>query len=708
MFKKIKHIAPRTKILFVAFILILLPGAIISYLSLQSIGQKAENLRTEYGGTVNLVRDKLENEITRLELNLQNRVNDLPPESSRSSTLQTWLRDLESAHPAYKNLFLVNTRGNLITSSISLGWDDPSGHQPLLNPRAAEHFKMAEEAEFIRMDLSASIRLYRNALKLSGTSQERAFLFSRIGRCHYKQGDYLQAIQEYRKILLPEYLETSIGNVPAAVVAYSQIASCYEGMQADQDQYLTMIELYKTLLDLPWDLAGGDYLYYLNSVSKKLFQTENSFADEDSVRKDLSSLLESEQLLREKISFIKLMQQEILSELKAVLEQGSPGEFRLHTTSFEVSDSTILLYYYKLPVVFQQSRSMALGFQLNRDFVLKNHFPEVLGSVHLGKDMLVGILDEDDSILYLKHNQTFKTYLAAANFLNHFPSWKVALFDPDGKSIEQLAGEEKGLYLALFIGIIVVMLIGIILMVYAVIHESEISRLKSEFVSNVSHELKTPLALIRMFGETLDSGIVEDENKKREFYNIIRKESERLSHLINNVLDFSRMDAGVKEYSLREADLVEVCRNSLEAYKFQLSDSGFKIESELPANPVKLKMDTDAVSQVLLNLLNNAVKYSDENKYILVRVWRNSEAAFLSVRDHGVGIAKEELKRIFDKFYRVSTTRTKETRGSGLGLTLAKHIVEAHGGSIEVQSEVGKGSLFMVRFPLNRNLFKMA
>jgi len=699
MFKKFKHIAPRTKILFVAFILILLPGAIISYLSLQSIGQKAENLRTEYSGTVNLVRDKLENEITRLELNLQNWVHDLPPESSHSDTLKIWLRDLERAHPAYKYFFLVNTGGNLINSNVSLGWDDHSGYQSFINPKAEECFNMAEDAEFIRKDLAESIRLYRDALISSETFQERALLFSRIGRSYCKLGDYVQAIQEYKKILRPEYLETSIGKVPAVVVANSQIASCYESMQADQEQYLTLIKLYRQLIERPWDLVDGEFLYYLNSVSYKLHQTEYSFSVEDSVKRNVINLSESEQLLREQISFLKLIHQDVLPELMTALEQGSPGEFRLHSTSFEVSDSMILLYYFKLPAVFQQSQSMALGFQLDRGFVLTNHFPEVLGSVHLGKDMLVGIVDGNDSVLYLDHNQPLNTYLASANFLHHFPSWKVALFDPGGKSIEQLAGKEKSLYLALFIGIIVVMLIGIILMVYAVIHESEISRLKSEFVSNVSHELKTPLTLIRMFGETLDSGIVNDEDKKREFYNIIRKESERLSHLINNVLDFSRMDAGVKEYNLQVADLVEVCRNSLEAYKFQLNDHGFMIESELPVDQVKLKIDRDAVSQVLLNLLNNAVKYSGENKYILVKVWRNSDAALISVTDHGVGIPKEELKRIFDKFYRVSDDKTKETRGSGLGLTLAKHIVEAHGGSIEVESEVGKGSRFTIRFP---------
>ena len=243
------------------------------------------------------------------------------------------------------------------------------------------------------------------------------------------------------------------------------------------------------------------------------------------------------------------------------------------------------------------------------------------------------------------------------------------------------------------------MLIGIVVMIRAVIHESEISRMKSEFVSNVSHELKTPLALIRLFGETLESGIVNDERKRQEFYSIIRKESERLTHLINNVLDFSRMDTGVKEYNFKEADLVEVVRSTLEAYKFHIRDDGFKIESELPEESITLKIDKDAISQVLLNLLNNAVKYSEERKYILVKVCANSTSALISVTDHGVGIPKEELKKIFDKFYRVSTAKTRETRGTGLGLTLAKHIIEAHGGKIEVESEVGKGSTFSVRLP---------
>ncbi len=221
---------------------------------------------------------------------------------------------------------------------------------------------------------------------------------------------------------------------------------------------------------------------------------------------------------------------------------------------------------------------------------------------------------ENDSLLYIQQNLPISNYLVAENFNQIYVSWQVALFDGTGKSIEQLTRNERVLYLVLFTGIIFIMLIGIVFMVRAVIHESEVSRMKSEFVSNVSHELKTPLALIRMFGETLDEGIVTDEKKRREFYSIIRKESERLSHLINNVLDFSRMDTGAKEYYFEEADLVKVVKSSLEAYKFHIRENGFEIESELPDETVMLKIDKDAISQALLNLLSNAVKYSDEEK----------------------------------------------------------------------------------------------
>ena len=698
MFKFLKHIAPRTKILFVAFILVLFPGTIISYLSLQSIRQKAENLRTKYSGTVSLVRDKLENEVSRLETNLRNSVIELTPESNKIASLKVWLRNMESENPAFKHLILINADGGLISSSVSLGWNNRS--DPSINSKAAISFNMAENAEYIRKDYIGSIALYREALASSASNQEYILIMSRIGRCYIKKGEYGKAINEYKKILELGNDEIFIGNIPASIVALSQVADSYEALNAHREEYNSTLELYKRLIEQPWDLEGGEFLYYLKSVSEKIRSPEVSGSNFNSAERNIENLLMREERLLEQIRFIEFIDKNNLPEIEAELSKGSISEVLLHNISREVNNSTFQLSFFKLPAAFQQSQLLAFTYQLEKDYILSDLFPEILTSVELGKDLFVGILGENDSLLYLQRNLPVSSYLVAENFSQMFAGWKVALFDPGGKTIEQLTGKEKQLYLVLFVGIIVVMLIGIILMVRAVIHESEISRMKSDFVSNVSHELKTPLALIRMFGETLDSGIVTEEKDRRKFYSIIRKESERLTHLINNVLDFSRMDAGVKEYDFREADLTEVVRSSLEVYRFQISDNGFKIESEMPDEPLILRIDKDAISQVLLNLFNNAVKYSDEEKYILVQVRKDSDSALISVRDHGVGISKDEQKKIFDKFYRVSTVMTKQARGSGLGLTLAKHIVEAHGGTIEVESEVGKGSRFTVRLPL--------
>ncbi len=700
MFNFLKHIAPRTKVLFIAFMLILVPGAIISYLSLQSIKQKAENLRITHRGTLNLVRDKLENDIAQLAENLQSDLTDLPHAYGHTESLKDWLRNLESENPLFHNLFLANAGHGLISTRVSLGWDSPSAANPELNPWASAAFSKAEEAEFIEREFSKAIGMYRQALESAKTPRERALLISRVGRCFYKLGDYSRAAREYEKILGPVVEGTTIGNVPAPVVAYTQILECYKSLNATKDYYNTVLRLYGYLLNHPWDLEGEAYVYYLRTVREEVVQSEISSAGIDTSEMHLKDLFEKEKKLQEQIGFITFISQNILSGIESGIEQGSPTESKLFNISSEAGDSTFQLSYFKLSPTAHYPQPVALGFQYEMNYLLEVVIPEILASVDLGKDILVGVLSENDSILYLGQNLPQKTYLVAGNFNQYFPRWKVALFDPGGKTIEQLTSREKQIYLALFIGIIAVMLIGIILMAYSVIHESEISRLKSEFVSNVSHELKTPLTLIRMFGETLDSGIVTDEEKQRKFYRIIRTESERLTHLINNVLDFSRMDAGVKEYNLLEVNLVETVRNTLEAYRYQISDNGFAIESELPDGPVTLKLDTDAISQVLLNLLNNAVKYSDANKYILVKVWKDSAYAGISVTDHGIGIPKAELGRIFDKFYRVPNAPALETRGSGLGLTLAKHIVEAHGGSIEVESEKGKGSIFTVRLPL--------
>jgi signal transduction histidine kinase len=215
----------------------------------------------------------------------------------------------------------------------------------------------------------------------------------------------------------------------------------------------------------------------------------------------------------------------------------------------------------------------------------------------------------------------------------------------------------------------------------------------------VSHELRTPLALIRLYAETLEMGRLKNPEKYHEYYQIIRKESERLSSLINNILDFSRIEAGRKEYDFRETDLRELVCNTMESYRYQIEQQGFTLEEKIDPVP-PMKVDREAVTRSLVNLVNNALKYSQDQKYIGVNLYRDNGSVKLEVVDHGIGIPKIEQPKIFEKFYRVGDPLVHNTKGSGLGLSLVQHIVHAHGGAVQVESTPGRGSKFIISIPV--------
>jgi len=233
-----------------------------------------------------------------------------------------------------------------------------------------------------------------------------------------------------------------------------------------------------------------------------------------------------------------------------------------------------------------------------------------------------------------------------------------------------------------------------------VTRELALAKLKSDFVSNVSHELRTPLALIRLYAETLELGRIATPAKQHEYHEIIRKESERLSGLINNILDFSRIEAGRKEYNFRETDVADLVRSTLESYRYEIEQNGFQFEQKIDDNLPQLRVDREAIARSLLNLVNNAVKYSATEKYLRVCLYRNNGSVNLEVIDHGIGIPDGEQPKIFEKFYRVGDPLVHNTKGSGLGLSLVRHIVRAHNGDVTVESTPGKGSKFVIALPV--------
>jgi two-component system phosphate regulon sensor histidine kinase PhoR len=247
----------------------------------------------------------------------------------------------------------------------------------------------------------------------------------------------------------------------------------------------------------------------------------------------------------------------------------------------------------------------------------------------------------------------------------------------------------------------VILLLGAWLIFRNVAKQVELSRLKSDFVSSVSHEIRTPLALITMYIETLEMGRVADANKIREYYTIILNETTRLSGIVNRILNFSQIESNKRKYSYVEADLNEIVDNAAHSFRYSIDMRGFSY-SFIPENDLpSVLADRDAVTDALVNLVDNAMKYSADTREIIVRTGKSAKYVYVEVEDHGIGISEKNQKFIFDKFYRVTEMNlANRVKGSGLGLAIVKHIMDAHNGTIYVQSTPGAGSLFRLLFPV--------
>ncbi len=241
---------------------------------------------------------------------------------------------------------------------------------------------------------------------------------------------------------------------------------------------------------------------------------------------------------------------------------------------------------------------------------------------------------------------------------------------------------------------------GVLFALRAAARAMRLSQMKSDFVSNVSHELRTPLASIRVFGELLRLGKVESPEKVRAYGEYIETESRRLTQLINNILDLARIESGRKSYELTPADLEAVVRETVRTFRPSFEQAGFRLGWNPPSSPLPpVRLDASAIGQSLANLLDNAVKYSGSAREVEVRLERAGGDAVVTVADRGIGIPREEQAKIFDRFHRVATGLVHDVKGSGLGLAIVRHIAEAHGGRIEVDSRPGEGSRFRLVLP---------
>jgi signal transduction histidine kinase len=363
------------------------------------------------------------------------------------------------------------------------------------------------------------------------------------------------------------------------------------------------------------------------------------------------------------------------------------------------------------PIIDEKSRVVGVaGMFLNENVFINDYLaPAIRESLPRDfpdedRDVIVTVVDAKNDHKLIFANQPFEgpKYEVGWPMMFIFTDWFL------GVRMRQMTAEEWGrrhfsVNLSLAVLTALALIGAVAMALRAASRAMKLSQMKADFVSNVSHELRTPLASIRVFGEFLRLGRVKEPDKIQEYGEYIETESRRLTQLINNILDFSKIESGQKTYHFEQTAVECVVADTLKTFEVVLEQNGFTVSLEKPSPPLpQVVIDPDAIAQAFINLLDNAVKYSGGSKEIGVKLAEQGEMVTISVIDHGVGIAGEEREKVFEKFYRVGNCLVHDVKGSGLGLSIVKHIVEAHHGRVTVESEPGHGSAFTVHLPVDQ------
>jgi signal transduction histidine kinase len=287
----------------------------------------------------------------------------------------------------------------------------------------------------------------------------------------------------------------------------------------------------------------------------------------------------------------------------------------------------------------------------------------------------------------------------AAPYEQHRETWKLRT-GFGRQSIDEIVAASTRPQKALMMVLALVMAGGVFLVAGAAAREVRVAELKSNFVASVSHDLKTPLALIQLFAETLELGRVKSVDRAQEYYRVINGEARKLTRLIENILDFSKMEAGLRPYRMAPADIGEVTSQVLAEMNSQFSQGHFTVSLSVEPSLPRVLVDCDAVEQAIENLLANAMKYSGEARELAVKVATSNGHVLVGVTDRGIGIARREQRRIFRKFYRVDSGLSGGPQGCGLGLAIVDHTMRGHGGFVRVESQPERGSTFTLHFPI--------
>ena len=547
------------------------------------------------------------------------------------------------------------------------------------------YMSRAESEELARGSYANAARNYQRSLGLAITRQQEALAIEGWARSMLAAQNYRQAIGNYQRLKNDYSQITNLGGHPYGISAPLQLYAI--GALTGEEVFAndSLLASYQLMKDGHWLISSSSYFFFKAEYASLLK------LEVDTVDSRFERVLKFDRFLGDHV-------------IPAIKERSgfSDSEKALETKRIyiQADDAQYLVSFIQMSVPDADHRYIG-GIRWNLDTVMATMIPPLLAELEEETGLKLLLVQSNLTNLSTGEAAQIPEESIILTFSNIPFPWTLVAIQPGYEKLDSDVRIQLIIYGSLVGIIIILMFFGVYVLLRDISRETDSMLLQTEFVHNVSHELKTPLSLIRLYGETLLLKEHLPEADRKEGLQIITKESERLSYMINNILDFSKIEMGRKEFDQKPGNLAEVVKNTLDSYRYHFVKKGFTIEEEIDPDIPEVMFDKDALEGILINLFSNAIKFSDKTKRMEVRLKNTPDAICLVVADQGIGIPPEELSNIFNRFYRVKSNSDFEARGSGLGLTLVKHAIDAHGWQIEVESTAGQGSVFSIFIPLN-------
>jgi signal transduction histidine kinase len=584
---------------------------------------------------------------------------------SENILLQGVASDPSSIDIAYRKYPELVFMGFIKNNELLMPWEGAKVQKLLLSEGPYEGFILqAQQAEFEKNDLRLALSLLNRALSSAALPSQKCSIQLQKGRVLSKLGDEDGAQNVYKEILdQPADLTDEYG-IPFALFGADRLSVLSSELEPILDRLESLMD------EIRW--LPSEALHFIQDITE---QIQNRSQD--------SCLLERIGDQNESI-------RNAMEDLK-----------RMHSLNGFVSSWMLR----RFP---QERAGYASTWQSHGDI------PWIIGLRDFSGDY-------SKVLLVFQGPQVLRTVIEESGLIDTFPGSCQITLNPNGEGFspggafegfrfqfdesDVAAWTKSSLPFPILYWLILILVVGFTafggyLLWRDVSRELAIAEMRSNFAASVSHELKTPLTSIRMFAEALTMGVRKQPGAQKEYLQTIISESERLSRLLNNVLDFSKIEQGTRTYRFETTSLEDVIQAAEKAMAFPLDQKGFHLQVEMEKGIPPIHADRDALEQAVLNLLHNAMKYSGDSREIQLKLHKNGGMAQIDVIDHGIGILEENKHQIFGKYFRVPGLENQKIPGTGLGLTIVSHIAKSHGGEIEVKSQPREGSTFSLILPL--------